>query len=164
LGLANENDQPYPCDDCCIEEEEECNTGCIDNNFPQQIQVVVAGLTNLDCDECTALNDTYIVDFVGFLVGDCASGSIDGCVWRYVLPESICDVTRVELLLTPAPSSFRVSFALCRGVNVSQEFRKTITPFAEQDCLGWSNYSLPFIATDVTVCGGLSKTCLITAL
>ncbi len=164
LGFANENDQPYPCDECCIEEEGDGITClCCSNDEPQFISVAISGITNDDCGTCTGFN--------GVFVAEQTAGNV--CRWVFNFNESGSGCDLRDLIITHNADNFiapcigtcctivsiRVFGPPFGGVN----FRKSDwgVPGDPIDCT-FSSIDIPFW-NDV-LCDGSAATCTLTGV
>ena len=174
LGFANENDQPYPCDECCIEEDPgvDCEElTCIDGDKPSQFQVVIAGITNDTCSDCDDLNDTYILDFKGLGFENTCGTDLGGdCLYEYVFPSTVCGIERIILGLGNVGTRWRIDVTLCTGtfdVGIAYWWREApLLELDKLDCTTFDNYPInKGNASDVDFeCNESSATASITSL
>lgn len=137
---------PFPCDDCC-----RCDN--CSGNTPDQIDVTFDGIVNVSCGSCVNINDpvTFTVDWLR-QIGDI-------CYWRYTLPSAICYLDWIEV----RAATGGVGVYWFQGSSqVASYFRTVGAPY---DCMGWTNYDVPFgFNLPGSQCDLLSSTCKITAL
>lgn len=140
-----------PC--CCGYEPSDCNH--CSGSQPTDLQVVIAGMVDGTCSDCTALNATYVLVNQGI--------QPDGCpCWHLDLDATTCTAHAIracmqspvaigpQLLVTflgDWPSLYLASFA------------------SAPDCSAWSDLEVPVQTGGWDgVCDDTSSTCTVTAL
>ncbi len=71
---------------CCREAIEPCLC-CGDDTTPDSFLILIRGISNNSCGDCTILNDDYVLSNYEGL--DCGAGSW-ACIWRYQLEPQRC--------------------------------------------------------------------------
>lgn len=145
-----------------------CTGGCphCSSAVPQQLQVVVNGVTNGFCGECSKLNGTYICALSG-QIGSPPPG-IGACLWDVSIPP-VCgpsfpfDLVRVSIgtdNMPGQPHYVLVTLRTAAGGSFLIFMRRYGTL---PNCAALSGESLPFWQTDGKCQGGTAN-CTITAL
>lgn len=146
---------------CCAEGCPHCSS-----STPQQLQVVVSGVTNGSCNQCSNLDGTYICTLAG-QTGSPPPG-VGACLWDVSIPP-VCgpalpfDLVRVSIgtdNMPGQPHYILVTLRTAAGGSFLIFLRRYGTL---PDCAALSGESLPFWQTDGK-CQGHAATCTVTAL
>ena len=84
-AIMNASDE---CDECCVTTISGCDD-CDSGTAPIQYQVVMAGVTDNNCEDCDNYNATFILDEIGPV-------GIHDCYWRFTDPDASCPGTESE--------------------------------------------------------------------
>lgn len=140
----------WPCPECCSGQCEHCS-----GETPDEMHVVLSGITNDNCNDCDDLNSNgspYILGFAGE-----ASGV---CTWRYTLPSAICTIERIDLTLEASGSDYLLAVSLWHSSGIVIQWTETIS--APLDCVTLNNQNVTY-ASSVWQCIASSSTCMATA-
>jgi len=143
----------YPC--CCSR----CPV-CTLESFPTQLSIVIAGIVEGTCGSCASLNDTYVLDFIGYFNPYCR--------WRYDFPVTVCGVNHITfgMRITVAHTSTSIQVDLDSDLytNVSAYFKDDVGIAAPRDCQ-FSNKDIPWDWDGLAyTCDGSNSTCTVTAI
>jgi hypothetical protein len=141
----------------------ECNqcSPCADGTVPDAWQVVIAGITNDECNECTSANGTFVCEPVDQVTPY-------QCTWDYTFASPLCEAPyctpgyiRVSVVDFGGVRRVRVGLSVCVSWSLNL--------FPNARCDQFNNLDLPFIGgawDDVfkEACGITSSTCKLTAL
>ncbi len=148
----------YPC--CCCD-------GC--TKFPSQLEIVIAGIINDNCSDCTDLNATYVLSRT-----DPSPVSATYCYWRYDFPEPRdCNnkAAWIGAVISAATPPFIVTpwirVELAQGsVGTSHRFNflwEDLT-WSVGDCTLISNREIPYLSRSGNGCDSDGTSMYITAL
>lgn len=164
---------------CCCEEEFLCDQACLNNNYPDQLQVDIADVADTDpvnaaCNQpeegsCTNVNGTYVVDFVG--LSEFISGSIRRCIARWegdISDLEACNGTYETLGVTVtrqiSPTAQRTITVAINGTGgISGTTWSTSAAGTPYDCTAFSGLSIGLFLGD-SKCDFSSSTASVTAL
>lgn len=122
---------------------------------PLQFRVVISGITNGTCSECTSLNGTFVLTYLQDLP----------CTYRYTFPSRLCNkYDYVDLWFdtsVPGAPKMWVSFGSV-GTYWESPFRKDWA--SRPECCQISNTNVPYIQTLFADCVFANATCTATAL
>ncbi len=116
-----------------------------------------ASIADNGCD-CSGLNDTFIVDWVGVIGASCR--------YYYELPSPICGVGGVEMRIEPFGLDYAVRALLVESFNgiVLLSFAKTYVA-AKPQCSTLNGEALTYILQDpFWTCDGSGASCSVTAV
>ncbi len=135
---------------CCCEEECIC-VACDENGVPNQLQVIITGITGscsgTSCD--SLFNKTFILD--------CQ----DGCFWTYFIGTNDC---QVDLGIIATVVGDLLQIRVVDGfANTRFEWR-TSTFSLPTNCAAWSSLTAAFHSHAMTGCFANSSSASITAL
>jgi hypothetical protein len=146
----------YPC--CCGGASVSC-IQCPGGAAPRYFQLEIEGIQNDDCDDCDAMNATFIVDFewpapceffdeLGSVFPGDNAGTI--CVWVYeASPRIACDHTCIYLAVDELAGGERyVAAYVRRGVNEWIRLDRTIDTEDEE----YATFSCQFTGFELTNC------------
>ncbi len=151
--------------DCPCASVEGC-TGCVDLLGPDEIEVVISGMANNDCTNCTVLDGTYILPLVS-VTGVC-------CTWRLrtgidpcPLDPTNCNMfnTDVEVQICKIGADFKITVAIVAATTIGA-FDPAAWQLVQDEaygCLVLEDLSIPPILPIDDCCDHTSATCLITA-
>lgn len=138
----------YPC--CLVALCSMCSDAT-----PLQLQVVIANMANLVCNDCADLDATYVLDWVA------ESGNI--CYWRYLFPENICKYKHIqaEIWTFGASVSWRV-YLQDKNLFQNHYWLRQMDDQGDPITCQVTDLAIPYWqgASDCTAAG----TCVITAL
>ncbi len=119
------------------------------NTAHQQIQIVVAGITNGSCVDCAGLNATYLCDYqVGFT-----------CRW-FMDFTLTCTLTTIVAELKAVPAALDVNIVTAGGTS-RVTYRSGAAGYNK--CEEWASFSVTYL-TDAGICNASASTCLVTVL
>lgn len=147
-----------PCSGCC---QQEC-TACLDQG-PSNFQVVIDGIADASCTDCTILNDTYILPFI-----TSGSGTFgDPCIWEYNEGGSSgCDLSFVRLsVFLDGPAGYFITVIMNMSGNIINWKKSYGTGLADRpDCANLTNEDIPLLNNISTCDASAPPTALVTTL
>lgn len=135
---------------CCVSPCTYCATDAAD-----QVQLVISGVADASCTDCTGWNNTYILD--RYTLGG------DFCYWEVAASDG-CGWTVVALNIDDIIGVYATVFHPS-GTPRAMGWRSKLAGY--DDCGGWSSFNLPYVAPTFpaqTLCSANSSTALLTAL
>ncbi|MCL6504181.1 MAG: hypothetical protein K6T86_15975 [Pirellulales bacterium] len=145
-----------------------CAAGCSHcaATTPQQVQVVVSGISNGTCSQCPGLDGTYICTLSGQTGGP--PPQVGACLWDLSIPP-LCgptfpfDLVRMSIGTDNMPGQPHYVLVTLRTA-AGGSFLIFMRRYASlPNCAALANESLPFWQTDGK-CQGAGASCTVTAL
>ena len=135
----------YPC--CCRAKCPACS-----GRTPRTMRMVIAGLTNDDCSDCSSLNVAYDCSFL--------SAAAASCQWHYSFPSAICGKTDAFVRVGMGGT---VTGELSTGGFNYINWAGSTGDLGQIDCM-LDTFALSFYAQVIHNCDASVSTCTITAI
>jgi len=140
---------------CCCGGGSDC-LRCESGTAPQQIEVVITGVTNNFCSDCDDWNDTWILDFVTISADDL-------CRWEYIIDPTSCSATFIDGRILNVGGNAQFIIAFRSPPTVLQGSWKSNVVGSPIDCSDLA--ALSFSAQPIGFpCNEDSSTCVVTSL
>ncbi|MEQ8789450.1 MAG: hypothetical protein RIC55_24360 [Pirellulaceae bacterium] len=129
---------------------------CLDGTTPNELEVTIAGLVDRDCGNCAALNDTYILEYLGEVPA--------GCCWQFAFDETCNFDVIVACLSEPIALGYQLEVSFGRQGPTSDVITFLKSLGSEKPNCGWNELDVPVTAQIQTQCDDDSATCTVSAV